>query len=90
MSKTVEIGPVPPEERTLGALDLFLIWAGANIVATTLAVGSSLEPSLRRADALAIIAIIWARLPEDELAHPLGDSVDAETGDEPASVNASV
>jgi MFS family permease len=41
----------------------------------------------------AIIAILWARLPEDELAHPLRDSVDAETGveagDEPVSVNAS-
>jgi MFS family permease len=41
----------------------------------------------------AIIAIIWARLPQDELAHPLRDSVDAETGveagDEPVSVNAS-
>jgi NCS1 family nucleobase:cation symporter-1 len=57
LSKTVEVGPVPAEERTLGALDLFLIWAGANIVATTLAVGSSLEPSLRSSDALAIIAI---------------------------------
>ena len=52
----VEVGPVPPAARTQPALDLFLIWAGANIVATTLAVGSSLAPVLAPADALWIVA----------------------------------
>jgi NCS1 family nucleobase:cation symporter-1 len=53
--KAVDVGPVPAAERTQSALDLFLIWAGANIVATTFAVGSSLVPSLATADALWII-----------------------------------
>lgn len=52
----VEVGPVPPAARTQPALDLFLIWAGANIVATTLAVGSSLVPLLAPADAVWIVA----------------------------------
>jgi len=41
--RTVEIGPVPPAERTQSAVDLFLIFVGANIVATTLQVGASLS-----------------------------------------------
>jgi len=41
--RTVEIGPVPPAERTQSAFDLFLIFVGANIVATTLQVGASLS-----------------------------------------------
>ena len=51
----VEVGPVPTVERTLSALDLFLIWAGANIVATTLAVGSCLDASLGATQALWVI-----------------------------------
>ncbi|MBW3565481.1 MAG: cytosine permease [Acidobacteria bacterium] len=38
----VEIGPVPIHERTQRPLDVFLIFAAANIVATTLQVGASL------------------------------------------------
>lgn len=37
-----DIGPVPPAERTQSAFDLFLIFVGANIVATTMQVGASL------------------------------------------------
>jgi NCS1 family nucleobase:cation symporter-1 len=40
----VELGPVPEEHRTQPAFDLFLIFAGANIVATTLVTGASLAP----------------------------------------------
>jgi purine-cytosine permease-like protein len=40
--QSVEIGPVPAGERTQSAADLFLIFAGANIVATTLPVGPRL------------------------------------------------
>lgn len=54
--KAVDVGAVPAEERTQSALDLLLIWAGANIVATTLAVGSSLTPALATPDALWIVA----------------------------------
>ena len=36
----VQLGPVPPHERTQPAFDLFLIFAGANIVATTLVTGA--------------------------------------------------
>ncbi len=40
--QAVELGPVLPAERTQPAGDLFLIFAGANIVATTLVTGASL------------------------------------------------
>jgi NCS1 family nucleobase:cation symporter-1 len=51
---SVELGPVPPHEQTQQPLDLFLIFAGANIVATTLQIGASL-PGLSLQAALAII-----------------------------------
>lgn len=51
----VEIGVVADAERTQSGADLFLIWAGANIVATTFAVGASLSGSFDTAEALAII-----------------------------------
>ena len=40
--QAVDIQEVPPAERTQPAFDLFLIFAGANIVATTLVTGASL------------------------------------------------
>jgi NCS1 family nucleobase:cation symporter-1 len=40
----VELGAVPEQRRTQPAFDLFLIFAGANIVATTLLTGASLAP----------------------------------------------
>jgi len=53
--QAVEIGPVAPGERTQPAFDLFLIFAGANIVATTLQVGASLAAHLGWKEALGLI-----------------------------------
>ena len=39
--QSVELGPVAPADRTQSALDLFLIFVGANVVATTLQIGAS-------------------------------------------------
>ena len=54
--QAVELGAVPPEERNQSALTLFLIFAGANIVATTLQVGASLVPAFGLREALGFIA----------------------------------
>ncbi|MGE0454697.1 MAG: cytosine permease [Vicinamibacteria bacterium] len=51
-----DIGPVPDDQRTQSPLDLFLIWAGANIVATTLSVGASLAPYFTLREGIAIMA----------------------------------
>lgn len=51
----VEIGPVPPGRRTQSALDLFLVFAGANIVATTLQTGASLSGAAGSPAALAAV-----------------------------------
>jgi len=51
----VEIGRVPEAERTQSSLDLFLIWAGADIVATTFAVGASLAGSFDTRTALSLM-----------------------------------
>jgi cytosine permease len=42
--EAADIRPVPPDARRQSAFDLFLIFAGANIVATTFQVGASLAP----------------------------------------------
>jgi cytosine permease len=55
--QAVDLQPVPPSERTQPALDLFLIFAGANIVATTLITGASLVGLGDTRLALALIAI---------------------------------
>ena len=55
--QAVEIHPVPAGERTQSATDLFLIFAGANIVATTLQVGATLAPAFRAGSALVLIAL---------------------------------
>ena len=52
-----ELGPVPPERRTQPAFDLFLIFAGANIVATTLVTGASLASTFGTREALALIGL---------------------------------
>lgn len=52
----IELGPVAPGDRTQSAFDLFLIFAGANIVATTFQVGASLATGFDTASALALIA----------------------------------
>lgn len=54
--KAVDIGPVPDAQRTQPAFDLFLIFAGANIVATTLVTGASLAPAFGTRDAHRLIA----------------------------------
>lgn len=55
--RPADIGPVAPAERTQSALDLFFIFAAANIVATTLQVGASLGLGLDLTSALVLIAI---------------------------------
>jgi len=50
-----DINAVPPEARTQRALDLFWIFAGANIVATTLQVGAALSADFTPAAALLLI-----------------------------------
>src|SRR5712691_6770429 len=52
-----DIHPVPPEGRTQPAVDLFLIFAGANIVATTLVTGASLVPAFALPQAIGLIAL---------------------------------
>jgi purine-cytosine permease-like protein len=52
---SAELTPVALRDQTQGPFDLFLIFAGANIVATTLQIGASL-PGLPIAAALAVIA----------------------------------
>ncbi len=53
----VELGPVPPERRTQPPFDLFLIFAGANLVATTLVTGASLYPGFTTGAALAVVGL---------------------------------
>ena len=52
-----DLGPVPTGERTQSPFDLFLIFAGANIVATTLQVGASLAFSFDVRQAMSLVAI---------------------------------
>jgi purine-cytosine permease-like protein len=53
----VDIGPIAPAERRQPALDLFLIFACANIVATTFQTGASLVPAFSLPSALTLVAI---------------------------------
>ena len=55
--QAVELGPVPPAQRTQPAADLFLIFAGANIVATTLVTGASLLGAGSLPRALGLVAV---------------------------------
>ncbi len=43
--QAADLGPVPEAEKTQSPVDLFLIIAGANLVATTLQTGASLAPA---------------------------------------------
>jgi purine-cytosine permease-like protein len=54
---SVELGPVPTGERQQSGLDLFLIFAGANIVATTLQVGAGLAGTFTTRTALGVIVV---------------------------------
>ncbi len=51
-----DIGQIPSSARTQRALDLFWIFAGANIVATTLQVGAALATGFGPTSALVLIA----------------------------------
>ena len=51
-----DINPVPSSARTQRALDLFWIFAAANIVATTMQVGAALSPDFAPSTALVLIA----------------------------------
>lgn len=53
----VDIGPVSPADRRQSPFDLFLIFAGANIVATTLQTGASLVPAFGLADAMSLVMV---------------------------------
>jgi cytosine permease len=53
----VDLRPVAPAERTQPAFDLFLIFAGANIVATTLVTGASLAGVASLGIALALTLV---------------------------------
>lgn len=53
--RAADLGPVPPGERTQSALDLFLIFAGANIVATTLQAGAALAGTFGPAASLGLV-----------------------------------
>ena len=52
-----DIGPVPPGQRTQSAFDLFLIFVGANIVATTVQVGASLSLAFSLRQVFVLIGI---------------------------------
>ncbi len=52
-----DIGPIAPGDRRQPALDLLLIFACANIVATTFQTGASLVPAFSLSSAITLIAI---------------------------------
>jgi NCS1 family nucleobase:cation symporter-1 len=52
-----DIGPIPESQRRQPAFDLFIIFACANIVATTFQTGASLVPAFSLPSALALVAI---------------------------------
>jgi nucleobase:cation symporter-1, NCS1 family len=53
----VDIGPIAADQRRQPAFDLFLIFACANIVATTFQTGASLVPAFGLPSALGLIAV---------------------------------
>jgi purine-cytosine permease-like protein len=55
--RPVDLSPISADEQIQRPFDLFLIFVGANIVATTLQVGASLPASLSLSTALTVIAV---------------------------------
>jgi len=55
--QAADIRPVESSAQHQSTFDLFLIFVGANVVATTFQVGASLEASFTIAKVLALIAI---------------------------------
>src|SRR5450830_1215163 len=54
--QAADLGPVPDAEKTQSPVDLFLIIAGANLVATTLQTGASLAPAFGLKQAALLVA----------------------------------
>ena len=52
-----DIGPVRPEDQNQSSIDLFLIFVGANVVATTFQVGASLASSFAVREATLLIIV---------------------------------
>ena len=52
-----DIRPAAPAEQTQSTLDLFLIFVGANVVATTFQVGASLASSFNLATTMTLVAV---------------------------------
>ena len=55
--RAVDVGPVAAAERTQPLFDLFLIFAAADIVATTMVTGASLVPAFTTARAVVLVAV---------------------------------
>jgi len=55
--QAADIGPVDPSDQRQSPLDLFLIFVGANVVATTFQVGASLAGSFPMRTMLVLIAV---------------------------------
>lgn len=55
--QAADLGPVPPDQRRQSAFDLFLIFAGANIVATTLQTGATIASAFGIGQAMALIVM---------------------------------
>src|SRR5437763_8460308 len=57
MQAAADIRPIDPAAQNQSTLDLFLIFVGANVVATTFQVGASLAASFTLTSLLGLIAI---------------------------------
>src|SRR5882762_785017 len=55
--QAADIQPVSPSGQRQSTLDLFLIFVGANVVATTFQVGASLSPSFSLAETLVLVVV---------------------------------
>jgi purine-cytosine permease-like protein len=55
--RPVDLSPISADDQVQRPFDLFLIFVGANIVATTLQVGASLPPTFSLSIALMVIAV---------------------------------
>lgn len=57
MQTGLDLAPVPQENRTSSTLDVLLLFAGANIVTTTLVTGGSLAPAFSFGQAALIVGL---------------------------------
>ena len=65
MQTGLDLAPIPPAGRTASTLDVLLLFAGANIVTTTLVTGGSLAPafSFTQATIIVLLGMIVGTLP---------------------------